>query len=333
MSPTTPTPETVDIHELGDVARQERAKAAPVPEQPTLDAPNVIDVEVVTADEIIPPDGQTSGGVPALIDDGGSELALVREDEWSTVPASLVEESASTSIPRLSVNRKESGGFVIEGRGDVVREIEFVLMDRVHTRAWWPLPFGKGEAAPACRSNDNVRPTPESPAQQDGWEPPKGMVGDVPAKTCAECPNSRWHGDEPPPCALAFEAMIGVPNFDHGSVDLYRTRFSGMGLAPADNYWATFEARLPKRPPIAYVSKVTLEPEQTPNGVFLRPRFERVKELTVSQARPLIEERERRMGEWQEIVAAEIPVDDDLSATAARNVDRQTGEVYNEEPF
>lgn len=298
------------------------------------------EVEKAEVAEVIPPEGQTSG-LPALVDEAGAELALVREDEWSAVPASLVEETTSTSIPRLALNRKESGGFLVEGTGEIIRDLDFVLMDRVHTQAWWPLPFGKGDAAPACRSNDGIRPTPESPAQQDDWKPPidpktnEPVNVAKPAKTCAECPHFRWNGDESPMCNRGFEAMIGVPNFTHGSVELYRARFSGMGLSPADNYWNTFEARLPKRPPIAYVTHVALEPEQTPNGVFLRPRFERVKELTVAQARPLIVERERRMGEWQEIIATTLPVDDDLSTTdgKAGAAGYEDGVDHSQDPF
>ena len=297
------------------------------PNQPTLADPPSTDVAVIS--EVIPPEGQTSGSVPALRDETGSEVELVREDEWSKVPASLISDDDSTSIPRLTVNRKSDGGFVIEETGEIIRSLDFVWLDRTYTRAWWPLPFGKGDAEPACRSNDNVTPTPESPAQRPGWEPPKGMVGDTPTGDCATCPNSQWNGDEPPPCALAMEAMVGVPNFDHGSVELYRARFSGMGFGPARRYWDSFGARLPKRPPLAYLSRVTLEPEQTPNGVFLRPRFERVNELTVQQARPLIAERDRRMGEWKEVIAASPVVDDDLSAAPAGERVQYT----DEEPF
>lgn len=289
-------------------------------------------------DEVTPPAGQVSGSVPALLDETGNALALVQDDPWSDVgDGDLVPDSATTAgIPRLAVNRKSDGGFVDESTGEVFRTLDFVWMARSQTRAWWPEAFGKGDDAPACRSNDGLTPEANSPAQQDEWEPPvdqktKQPITVKPAKTCAECPHSRWNGDEPPSCALALEAMIGVPNFDEHAVELYRLRFSGMGYGPARRYWETFSARLPKRPPIAFVSRVTLEPEQTDNGVFLRPKFERLYELTREQAAPIINERDRRIGEWQEIVATETPVDDDLSAGPTS--DRDAPADYDTEPF
>lgn len=285
--------------------------------------------------EIIPPAGQiTSAALPALVDETGAALALVRDDEWASVPSSLVSDETATSIPRLAVNRKSDGGFIMEGTGELLRSLDFVWMDRTHTRAWWPEAFGKGDAEPSCRSNDGVHPTPESPAQQPGWEPPidsktKQPVAVKPTDSCATCPHSQWNGDEPPACALAIEAMVGLPDAMQGSVQLARIRFSGMGFGPARRFWESFSARLPKRPPIAYVSRVTLEPEQTPNGVFLRPKFERVNELTVEQARPLIEERNARIGEWKDVIASSPIVDDDLST-----VEQSAGyPAADEEPF
>lgn len=257
---------------------------------PTKAAATAEPTETIEADEVLPPEGMTSELVPA---DPGAVPALINaDDEWGDVDdGDLAPDTNASGIPFLQLNRKESGGILIEDTGEVVRELSFVWMARTKSRAWWKEAFGKGDAAPGCRSADGQVPLDSSPDKQ--------------SDTCTACPHSLWDGDDPPACSEAIEAMVFLPD-PHGFGRLARLRFSGLAYGPSRRYWDSFGLRMPKRPPIAYVSKLTLEPTETSNGVFLVPRFERVGELSRQQAQPIIDERDRRLAEWKTDVAEHV---------------------------
>lgn len=253
-----------------------------------------------------------------------SPRTLVVEDEWSTVDDGDLSPSQTFTIPLFQLNRKVDGGFLNEDTGETQRDLRAVLMAKVNTRAWWPEPFGKGDAAPACRSSDGIVPLPTAPAQQPEWEPPKNMSGEVPAKVCADCPNSQWDGGDPPPCAEAIEFLAFVPT-TLGAGRVVRLRFSGLAFGPARSYWDSFRTRLPKRPPIAFVTHITLEERETDNGTFLVPTFTRDGALELDEAQPIIDVRSSSTTEWK----SAIETDDRPLVT---NVD--AGETsHDEEPF
>lgn len=251
------------------------------------------------------------GAPPALIN--------TEDDTWGDVDDGDLSPSDLTRIPLLSLNRKIDGGFTIEDTGEITQTIDFVWLAKGKSRAWWPDPFGKGNTAPDCRSADGIKPEPSSPALQ--------------SETCAACPHSRWVGDDPPACHDAIDAMIFLPDpLSFGR--LARLRFGGLAIAPARSYWDSFSVRLPRRPPIAYVSRITLEPVDTDNGKFLSPRFGRVRELSREEAQPLIDERNRRLEEWRRQVAEDV-----ATAAPAAEEDGTAGSapgsvpVENGEPF
>jgi hypothetical protein len=261
-----------------------------------VDGEDIVDAELVTTE---PP-----SGVELELHDG-HRAPIVADDDWSHVDDGDLSPSTGVNIPLIQLNRKSDGGFLNEDTGEVVRELDAVLMAKVNTRAWWPEPFGKGETAPSCRSDDNVTPNVDrSPAQQPGWEMPAKGEGAPPARTCAECPNSKWDGDNPPPCTESIEFLAFVPT-DESAGKVSRLRFSGMALSKARQYWDGFKLRMPKRPPMAFITHIELKPEDTPNGTFLVPQFRRAAEIGFGEARPIIEVREQRQLEWRHAVATD----------------------------
>ena len=236
-----------------------------------------------TTPDTLPIPATTADATPAIID--------TANDPWADVQDGDLSPATARSIPLLALNRKESGGFIDSETGEKVTELDFVWLAKGTTRAWWPEAFGKGDKAPSCRSADGVVPDPSSP--------------EVQSPACATCPNARWNGEDAPACKQSIEAMVFLPD-PHGFGQLNRLRLGGMAISPAQAYWDSFSARLPRRPPIAFVSHVELEPTDTPNGVFLVPTFRRVRELSREEAQPLIDERDRRIAEWTATVAEDV---------------------------
>lgn len=251
------------------------AVATPDPEQEkqaTLDT---------SSTEVAVPDAQP----PALID--------TEADQWGDVgDGDLTGDTNAGRIPLLPLNRKLDGGFADPETGESgIRDLDVILLARIRTRAWWPEPFGKGDATPACRSFDGIAPDPQSPDRQ--------------SDVCATCPHAKWNGDDAPACHEAFELMSFLPD-PMGFGRLASLRFSGMAVSPARQYWESFNARLPKRPPIAYLTHIELTEKQTDNGTFLVPVFSRVREYSRAEMQPVIAERDRRIEEWRASVAENV---------------------------
>lgn len=242
--------------------------------------------------------------LPATITEPAAPALISPDDEWADVGDGDLSPATAASIPLLALNRKESGGFVDSETGVKEIELDFVWLAKGTTRAWWPEPFGKGDKAPSCRSADGLVPDPASPEVQN--------------PTCASCPRSRWVGEDSPECKQSIEAMVFLPD-PLGYGRLARVRFGGMAIKPAQDYWDSFSARMPRRPPLAYISHVALEPTETPNGTFLVPHFSRVRPLSRAEAQPLIDERDRRIAEWSAAVA------DDVATGATRDAEQPAG--------
>ena len=118
-----------------------------------------------------------------------------------------------------------------------------------------------------------------------------------------------------------------------GAGRVVRLRFSGMSFGPARAYWESFKTRLPKRPPIAFVTSITLEEKETDNGTFLVPVFRRVDDIDRAGAAPILEARELRKLEWQHAVATdERPAVDDVPADGPFDGPRPTGNHRDLEP-
>lgn len=261
---------------------------------------------------------------PAAIATDAAVLAILPDDdEWGDVDPGDMTNDGAGRIPYMGLNRKLDGGFVDPDSGEVTMEQDFIWLAKGKSRAQWDKPFGGKDAAaaPDCRSFDGVTPDPQSPNKK--------------AEQCASCPLSQWDGDEAPKCKESVEAMVFLPDpLGHGR--LARIRFGGISVAPAKSYWDSFFTRLPRRPPIAYVSKAVLEPVDTDNGKFLRPRFERLADIPRSEAQPLIVERDQRLADWKADIAESVARGDvaqDHGPAPASTSSYSTTTDFGDEPF
>lgn len=255
--------------------------------------PTATPVEVVETAPL--PAVRDNGSDVALPEQDAQALAALdafsSDDPWAQVDSGDLSPEPAR-ISHMDLNRKVDGGFVDSETGEKTKELDFIWLAKGKSRAWWAKAFGQGDAAPGCRSFDGVKADPTSPDVQN--------QGD-----CLTCPHARWKDGNPPECSDAVEALVFLP--DPGSVGrLARIRWNGMSVSPARAYWGSFEERLPKRPPMSVVTHVELEEKLTDNGTFLVPRFSRQGVLPFEQAKPLIAERDRRIAEWQEQVAADV---------------------------
>lgn len=257
---------------------------------PTTETETETETDVVEG-ELLP--AVAEGGDLALQDTQAKAAlaAFDSDDPWRNVPSGDLSPEPSR-ISHMALNRKVDGGFVDAETGEKSRELDLIWLAKGKSRAWWKDPYGKGEAAPGCRSFDGLKADPNSPDLQN--------AGD-----CTTCPHARWENGDPPACAESIESLNFVP--DPGGIGrLTRIRWGGLSVAPARAYWNSFEERLPKRPPMAYVTHVELTETETDNGTFLVPRFSRGAELPYTEAEPLIAERDRRIAEWQEDLARDV---------------------------
>lgn len=225
---------------------------------------------------------------------------LQTDDEWSDVDAGDLEPNpvGGWRIPYLKQNRKtgELGtGVMFPETGELVLTFDFIWLAKGRSRVWFEESYGKGEKIPQCRSFDAQKADPASPQLQNDGD-------------CSTCPRASWGPDNPDkdhPCRDSIEALIFLPD-PHGVGRLARIRWGGLSAKPARGYWDSFFTRLPKRPPIAFVSRVTYEEEKLDNGTFLVPRFERLAEISRAEAQPLIDERDRRLADWQADTADDV---------------------------
>lgn len=220
---------------------------------------------------------------------------VATDDDWASVDdgdLSPPDDRVGLSFPLLALNRKVDGGFVDADTGEKFRETDFIWLAKATSRAWWPEAFGKGDAAPSCRSFDGLKADPNSPDVQN--------QGD-----CVTCPHAQW-GEDNPDCRESVEMMVFLPDPAGGMGRLARFRMNGLAVAPTKGFWRSFADRMPRRPAIAFLSHVKLEETETDNGTFLVPRFSRIRELAFAEAKPIIDERDRRIAEWQEHLASDI---------------------------
>lgn len=266
--------------------KTEQTDTTPDPTMPTLDTNDKASLPATTDD----------AASPAVPDNGHVPAVLSADDPWRDVDSGDLAPDAG-GIPHLQINRKLDGGILDPDTGEVGLEVDFVWLAKSKTRAYWSKPYGSKEAedAPDCRSLDGV-------TGQGAYGPGSE---DNPTGRCATCPMARWDGSDAPPCKEAVEAMVFIPD-PTGAGRLARMRFAGIAFAPAKEYWNSFDNRLPKRPPISFISHLALEPTDTKNGKFLAPRFTRVQPLERADAQPLIEERARRIADWQAYIAQDV---------------------------
>jgi hypothetical protein len=290
-------------------------------------------------------DGTTTGALVPVA--AGGDVVSFDANEWGDVGDGDLAPPSEVLLPLLPMNRKLGEGVLDPQTGDVTDELEFIWLARTVTRAWWDKKFDERDEkdpAPKCRSTD-------------------GLVGighfgpgsaENPSGKCATCPAAQW---TPPegilPCRSAIEAMVATPDSAQGGAALFRLRFSGIAFAPARAYWDSFRARLPKIPPIGFLTHMALAPTETKNGKFLAPTFTRVRQLERTAIQPLIDERDRLIDDFRRIVAEETetrtadvdeqdhrqggPFDDPAEAAGVEKVKAafggNDGPANDEEPF
>ncbi len=267
----------------------------------------------------------THGHADIMPTDAAVLAVLPADDEWADVDAGDMTNDGTGRIPYMGLNRKLDGGFIHPDTGEKTASVDFIWLAKGKSRAQWNKPFGGKDApaAPDCRSFDGIVPDPNSPDRK--------------SEACATCPLSQWDGDDPPKCKESVEAMIALPD-ELGHVRLARVRFGGIAVAPAKGYWDSFFTRLPRRPPIAYVSRATLEAAETPNGTFLRPRFERLDDIPRAAAQPLIVERDQRLADWKAdiadaVVRGDVAEDHGAAPAGGSEAGTYTTEGFDGEPF
>lgn len=271
----------------------------------------------------------TTENLPAVQPNAVEQVkAALADREWDGVEDGHIGGTVAGKLPRTLLNRKVDGGFTDELSGEVSTETTFVWLADTVTRAYWPEAFGKGEKKPTCRSKDGITPEPDSP--------------EVQSEKCSTCPHSKWNGDDAPACARAIEVMAYLLKEQR----LTLIRFGGMAVSRVERYLGALEYRIPCKPPLAYVTRCELVPEDTDNGKFLVPRFSVAGEIPRAEATPLIELRHQRVLEWQEQLNAEVaegsaadaqpgPFDEaeakvaaTFGADGAPFVDEETGEEF-----
>jgi hypothetical protein len=227
-------------------------------------------------------------------------LNALADDEWLDVEDGHLGNTVQPRLPRTLLNRKvgqPNSGFVDELTGERRIDLDFVWLADTMTRAWWPDAFGKGDKAPACRSRDGISPDPESPDRQ--------------SPTCVECPLGKWEAREafsadekanPRPCTSSVEVMVYL--LDEQRLSL--VRFGGMAVSRVSRYLGALNAHVPRKPPIAYVTRCELVEETTDNGSFLVPVFTPNGEIPRAQATPLIELRREKVAEWTQQIAEDL---------------------------
>lgn len=269
-----------------------------------------VDAELVDAPAPSePPDVAVapSAGALAVPDEAHPDLreqdavvlaGLATDDEWADVGDGDLDETAQGGwrIPYLLQNRKLGGGVTLPD-GEIVQAFDFVWLARAKSRAWFETDFGQGDSVPQCRSFDGLKADPNSPKLQNGGD-------------CTTCPRASWNDEVNPdprhPCRDAVEALIFLPDTVSGGI-LARIRWAGLAVKTARSFWDSFSLRLPKRPAIAFLSRMSfVEEEHAPNGTFLVPHFERVEALSRREANPLIAERDRRLADWQKDIAEDV---------------------------
>lgn len=265
----------------------------------------------------------TSLAVPV---DAPKVLALPSDDPWQDVDDGFVgvaPAEIAPVLPRFMFNANMDGGFVDEMTGEKHgegAEVRAVWLAWTENRAWWEKEFGKGDKEPSCRSNDMIAPDPSSPQLQ--------------APTCAECPNSKWDGDDKPACRVRVNVLLYLLDEQR----ITRTAFSGIALKHVARYLGGFKSKLNGRPPMSYVTTIRVVAETTDFGDKLTPNFLLGETIPIDEARPLIKLRGEFLEQWRSLLAEDLRQPEAAEAGDLKSqVQDTTGEPVEyddgEEPF
>lgn len=236
------------------------------------------------------PEGADVPGTAVELSTRPGALALPVEDPWADVDSGYMGHHAvGLSLPLLQSDMRPGGGWVDQMTGEKLASLDIVWLAWTESRAFWLEPFGKGSKQPDCRSTDTQIPDEASPERQ--------------AATCAECPHSKWSGEDPPACGL----RVNVLAYLVGERRLTRVSFGGTALKYVSKYIGGLRAMVPPRPPMAFVTHVELEQVEEPGGSkWLEPRFTVAAEVDRSEAAPLIALRDEFTAQWRSLLAEDL---------------------------
>lgn len=274
--------------------------------------------------ETLTPEIVAPGTSVVPIADDGKILELVHADaDWAGV-TDVDLSPLPRRIAYLKVNRNLGEGFIDAETGEKTTSIDFVPVAQSVSRAWFKDAFGKGENAPSCRSANGVQADLASPDLQNGGD-------------CATCPRARWTEDGKPDCRLSLEWLVALPDAVTMTPRLARLRWSGIAFRPAKDFWDAFDAVIGGPPRIAHLCHVDLVAATTDFGEKLAPVFRRERLIDRAAAQPIIEERDRRLADFQADVAADVAEGVDQRGEddhGAGPFDSNAGEVpESERPF
>ncbi len=126
----------------------------------------------------------TTTGLPATSTHGAGMESLGPED-FIIPRLNLVQ-------PTSQIEGVEAGKFSMNLTLEEFDELQAVFLKVTKGRVFFADP---NDPKPVCGSADRLKPSPR-------YEQPV-------APTCKECPSSRWHGKEPPPCHENYH-LLGV---------------------------------------------------------------------------------------------------------------------------
>lgn len=252
-------------------------------------------------------------GELAIPEQAGNILSRVgaAESEWDGLDDLDMVPAAQAGIPFFRTSGKLDGG-LLDAEGNQVPEVFAVLAARSLSRSYFPKSFDEDpNGRPVCWSTDGVKPAEGVPEPQ--------------AASCTGCAKSFEAGGK---CRKNLEMLGYLPATDNsGEVEILRFRWGGISFAPAKRYWDSFTTRIPKKHPVAYVTRITMEPTKTDKGTFLAARFERVKELARNEVEVFIADARRRKSLWQQMIAEDVAD----AAAQAGDEDHRAG-PFDDEP-
>lgn len=232
--------------------------------------------------------------LPATKDDTAA-LAIPSTNEWGDVDSGwsgATDPTAAPIVPLLTFNAKLNGGLHDEltgdhyGVGDTLRAVWLAWSE---SRAYWKDDFGTGDKTPTCRSATMIAPDEASTDKQ--------------SVLCATCPMSQWAADgKPPRCGVRISVMLYLPEQER----ITRTAFGGLSMKHVQRYLGGFSTRLPQRPPMAFITEISVAQESTSNGDFLVPHFRIAGDVSREEAAPLIVLRDELRKQWEALAAEDL---------------------------
>lgn len=232
-------------------------------------------------------------GALAVPETAGTLLTRINEEEalWDDLDdLDMVPDRESTGVPFVKTDGNIDGGLYMDGQ--LVDHVDCIIASRSVSRSKFEKTWEEDKNAhPICWSSDGLTPDDNVPEKQ--------------SDKCASCSWSfEKMGNTKLTCKKNLELLAYFPG--DGELDIMRFRMSGISVAPGNTYWNSFSARIPKRHPIGFITRVTMVPKETANGRKLAAHFERVEPLQRDAVEAVIADARRRKAMWQQMIAEDV---------------------------